>query len=142
AGEVDDGLGLRDRLAKTVGRRGQPDLGSEQAARPALGAHPRRHLVAGSAQPRGQLPADKSGSPRNEYLHRSPPGPGVDSTPMSRYLISRYSTIPYFDPSRPIPDCFTPPNGATSVEMIPSLIPTIPYSSPSATRQIRPISRL
>ena len=42
------------------------------------------------------------------------------------------SSMPYFDPSRPIPDSLTPPNGATSFEMIPSLTPTIPYSSPTA----------
>src|SRR5260221_554584 len=35
-------------------------------------------------------------------------------------------------------DC--PPNGATSVEMIPVLMPTMPYSSASATRQTRAIS--
>ena len=34
-----------------------------------------------------------------------------------------------------------PPNGTTSVEINPVLMPTIPYSSPSATRQIRPMSR-
>jgi hypothetical protein len=28
-----------------------------------------------------------------------------------------------------------------SVEMMPSLMPTMPYSSPSATRQMRPMSR-
>ena len=61
--------------------------------------------------------------------------------PRHRYLISRNSSSPYFDPSRPRPDSFTPPNGATSVEMMPVLMPTIPYSSASATRQIRPMSR-
>ena len=45
--------------------------------------------------------------------------------------------MPYFDPSRPMPDSFTPPNGATSVEMMPVLMPTMPYSSASATRQTR-----
>ena len=45
--------------------------------------------------------------------------------------------MPYFEPSRPKPDSFTPPNGATSVEMMPSLMPTMPYSSASATRQMR-----
>ena len=50
--------------------------------------------------------------------------------------------MPYFEPSRPMPDSFIPPNGATSVEMNPVLIPTIPYSSPSETRQTRPMSRL
>ena len=44
--------------------------------------------------------------------------------------------MPYFEPSRPSRDSFMPPNGATSVEMMPSLMPTMPYSSASATRQI------
>jgi hypothetical protein len=37
----------------------------------------------------------------------------------------------------PMPLSFMPPNGAISVEMMkmtPSLMPTMPYSSPSATR--------
>ena len=29
--------------------------------------------------------------------------------------------MPYFEPSRPMPDSFTPPNGATSVEMMPGV---------------------
>ena len=61
----------------------------------------------------------------------------IHATSKQRYLISRYSSMPYFDPSRPSPDCFTPPNGATSVEITPSLMPTIPYSSASATRHAR-----
>src|SRR5262245_31746617 len=61
--------------------------------------------------------------------------------PRHRYLISRNSSIPYFDPSRPSPDSLTPPNGATSVEISPVLMPTMPYSSASATRQMRPMSR-
>ncbi len=35
-----------------------------------------------------------------------------------------------------MPDSLTPPNGATSVEMTPVLMPTMPYSSASETRQI------
>ena len=34
-----------------------------------------------------------------------------------------------------------PPNGATSVEISPVLMPTMPYSSASATRNTRPRSR-
>jgi hypothetical protein len=41
-----------------------------------------------------------------------------------------------------MPLSFMPPKGAISVEMMPSLIPTMPYSSASATRQMRPMSRL
>src|SRR5471032_2490805 len=58
------------------------------------------------------------------------------------YFSSVYSSRPYFDPSRPRPDCLTPPKGATSVDMIPSLIPTMPVSSASATRHARPRSRV
>jgi len=54
--------------------------------------------------------------------------------PMHTYLTTRYSSIPKWDPSRPKPDCLTPPNGATSVEMIPVLMPSIPYSRRSAMR--------
>ena len=62
--------------------------------------------------------------------------------PIQRYLISRKSSMPYRDPSRPIPDSFIPPNGATAVEIRPVLMPTIPYSRASDTRQTRPTSRL
>jgi hypothetical protein len=47
-----------------------------------------------------------------------------------------------FEPSRPIPLSFMAPKGAISVKMMPSLMPTMPYSRPSATRQMRPMSRL
>ena len=36
-----------------------------------------------------------------------------------------------------MPDSFIPPKGATSVEMKPVLIPTMPYSSASDTRHVR-----
>src|SRR5687767_2620970 len=65
------------------------------------------------------------------------------SMPPSRmYFTSRYSSRPYLEPSRPRPDCLRPPKGATSVEMMPTLAPTIPVSICSATRKIRPTSRL
>ncbi len=38
--------------------------------------------------------------------------------------------MPCREPSRPSPDCFTPPNGATSEEMMPSLMPTMPNFQP------------
>ncbi len=53
------------------------------------------------------------------------------------YFISRYSSIPYFDPSRPRPDCLTPPKGASAVEIRPVFTPTMPYSSSSMTFQMR-----
>jgi hypothetical protein len=37
---------------------------------------------------------------------------------------------------------FVPPKGRISVEMIRSLMPATPYSSASAARQMRPMSRL
>ena len=75
-----------------------------------------------------------------------PPGarwlqPSAQIPPRHRYLTSRNSSRPYFEPSRPRPDSLTPPNGATSVEISPVLMPTMPYSSASATRQMRPMSR-
>src|SRR5687768_15896655 len=65
----------------------------------------------------------------------------LSSPPMQRYFTSRNSSMPYFEPSRPMPDSFIPPNGATSVEISPVLTPTMPYSSASATRHTRPMSR-
>lgn len=62
--------------------------------------------------------------------------------PMHMYFTSRYSSMPFGPPSRPRPDCLIPPNGATSVEITPSLTPTMPTSNFSATRQTRPMSRL
>src|SRR5262249_52940611 len=82
-------------------------------------------------RPHGVAPTLKS--PRNE---------ADQIPPMQRYLISRKSSMPYFEPSRPVPDSFMPPKGATSVEIIPVLMPTMPYSTCSATRQTRPMSRL
>src|SRR5262249_14895326 len=64
-------------------------------------------------------------------------GFGQELPPKQRYLISEDSSIPHLSPSRPRPDSCTPPNGATSVEMMPVLMPTMPYSRASATRQTR-----
>lgn len=59
------------------------------------------------------------------------------STATQRAFRDRYSSSPWREPSRPIPDSLIPPKGAISVEMSPVLTPTIPYWSPSATRQVR-----
>ena len=67
--------------------------------------------------------------------------PYLSSPPISMYLISTNSSTPWREPSRPMPDSFTPPNGASSLEIAPVLIPTMPYSSASATRHTRPRSR-
>ena len=59
------------------------------------------------------------------------------------YFISRNSSTPCLEPSRPSPDSFTPPKGATSVEIIPSFTPTMPNSSISVTRRhARHIARI
>ena len=49
--------------------------------------------------------------------------------------------MPYFEPSRPMPLSFMPPNGTISVYTMASLMPTMPYSSPSATRPLRSVSQ-
>lgn len=61
----------------------------------------------------------------------------ASQTDRQTYFRVRYSSIPYFDPSRPMPEHFTPPKGASAVEMRPVFTPTIPYSSASATFQTR-----
>jgi hypothetical protein len=58
----------------------------------------------------------------------------VNISPTHRYFISKYSAMPWRDPSRPSPDCLTPPKGTCSVAMMPTLMPTIPYSKASLTR--------
>jgi hypothetical protein len=88
----------------------------------------RRSIPAGKARPR--LGGDPPGDPG--------PGPGrrlpradirrIISRPravawrqrfMATYLVSRYSAIPSRPPSRPNPDCLTPPNGAAGLETMP-----------------------
>ena len=51
---------------------------------------------------------------------------GRSSPPTATVLQLEPLVQPYFEPSRPMPDSFMPPKGATSVEMKPVLIPTIP----------------
>nr|GEY87539.1 hypothetical protein [Tanacetum cinerariifolium] len=69
--------------------------------------------------------------------HAAPPGMNQFKPPMWKALTSRYSSRPYLLPSRPRPDCLMPPNGATSIEMIPVLRPTMPNSSASPKRHER-----
>lgn len=57
--------------------------------------------------------------------------------PMQIVFFSRYSSIPYFECSLPSPECFQPPNGATSLVMATWFTPTMPYSSSLATRHVR-----
>ena len=57
--------------------------------------------------------------------------------PTQTYFSSVNSSRPWWEPSRPSPDSFTPPNGASSVEIKPSFTPTMPYSNCSMVRQMR-----
>src|SRR5262249_58319668 len=50
--------------------------------------------------------------------------PGYQSTAM--YLVSVNSSSPSCAPSRPSPDCFTPPNGAAGSDTTPRLMATMP----------------
>src|SRR5690606_39871470 len=61
--------------------------------------------------------------------------------PRQTYLVSMYSSRPYLAPSRPMPDCLTPPKGATAVLMRPVFTPTMPASIAPATRHTRARSR-
>ncbi|KXT16323.1 hypothetical protein AC579_3747 [Pseudocercospora musae] len=51
---------------------------------------------------------------------------GSPMPPIVMLLIVVYSSMPYLLPSRPNPECFTPPKGAAGSLMSPVLIPTIP----------------
>src|SRR5690606_717853 len=63
-----------------------------------------------------------------------PASPGAGHHPVARYLTSTYSRSPSREPSRPTPDCLTPPKGAAGSETRPRFRPTIPARS-------RPLSR-
>src|SRR5690606_31731434 len=53
---------------------------------------------------------------------------------ISVYLVDRYSWMPSAPPSRPTPDCLTPPNGAAAFETTPTFRPIMPVSSASIIR--------
>src|SRR5262249_12611482 len=53
------------------------------------------------------------------------------------YCVSRNSISPSCAPSRPMPDCFMPPNGAAGSKTSPRLSPITPNSSFSETRMPR-----
>ncbi len=74
----------------------------------------------------------------------SPPNPRRRARYLvsAMYFVSRYSSMPSVPPSRPKPDCLTPPNGAAGSEMTPRLTPTMPASRPSATRSARSSDRV
>lgn len=53
------------------------------------------------------------------------------------YFVVRYSSMPSNEPSRPMPDCLTPPKGAAAFEMTPALRPIMPVCSFSIMRMPR-----
>ena len=53
------------------------------------------------------------------------------------YFVCKNSWMPSKPPSRPRPDCFTPPKGAAGSEITPLLMATIPDSIASAVRRAR-----
>src|SRR6202034_1278564 len=63
-------------------------------------------------------------------------------TANATYFVSRYSPMPSKPPSRPKPDCLTPPKGAAGLDTMPWFTPTIPASMPSTTRNARARSRV
>src|SRR5207302_7700748 len=58
------------------------------------------------------------------------------------YWVSRNSISPSWAPSRPMPLCFMPPNGAAGSDTRPRLSPIMPKSSCSETRMPRLKSRV
>lgn len=63
------------------------------------------------------------------------PGPGLCDQAHSteKYCVSQNARTPSRAPSRPMPLCFTPPNGAAGSETTPRLMPIIPASIRSAS---------
>jgi hypothetical protein len=57
-------------------------------------------------------------------------------------LVSRYSPIPSWPPSRPRPLSCMPPKGAAAAVGLMSLMPTMPKRSASKRRMARPTSRV
>ena len=124
-----------------------PDHGQVVARVPAEHGH-RQELRQGPGEQRGEDAEQSQGRAVRGCRSQSNTLVGVillygqdQIPPMHRYFTSRNSSKPYFEPSRPIPDSFIPPKGATSVEIKPVLTPMMPNSSASATRQTRPMSR-
>ena len=67
----------------------------------------------------------------------SPDAPPVTMTTVSLNNMVDLLTAAVWPPSRPTPDCLTPPNGAPAFETMPWLRPIIPVSRRSQTRIAR-----
>src|SRR5262249_20203871 len=91
-------------------------------------------------------PTPDRGSAEPSTRTRECPGSFRSLTPaqtlIATYFVSSYSPMPSKPPSRPKPDCLTPPKGAAGLETTPWLRPTIPVSSPSHMRNARDRSRV
>ncbi len=97
------------------------ELGGRGLGALEVGDDDRRALL---VQPPGDRAADPLRAARDDHDAIGKPHPSIP--PIAMYLISSQSSMPYFEPSRPMPDSFMPPNGATSVETKPVLTPTMP----------------
>src|SRR5690606_34121804 len=148
AGEVDVALALDVPDLRAAGAGGV-DVGKDvgNPADDGLVAAPCEFSVLGHVRNRDSFcAAGRSAPPGGRRLLFCLPGWLAGCyfpiSPIHQYLISMYSSIPYFEPSRPNPDCFMPPKGATSVDRMPVFTATMPYSSASPTRHVRPRSRV
>ena len=131
--------GARARRAPRSPRGGRPGSASPTS----LGHEPPDDVARGSAPGwRGPPPrraAGTRGTLPTCSVYSAPPRSPVD--PSHRQvlhlepLVDAVASIP----RGRCPDSLTPPNGATSVETKPVLMPTMPYSSASDTRQMRPV---
>jgi hypothetical protein len=100
---------------------------------------PRRAAVSRRRDPiDGPAPKTSALAPLRRSRFGSFPGQRLTAT----YFVSRYSSMPSWPPSRPKPDCFTPPKGAEAFETMPWFRPTMPVSSPSTTLRARLRSRV
>jgi hypothetical protein len=138
-GHAVDADGIRLGAARLDGIR------DARASLPAMHQPQRRAARRGAIRPTTRGPSRLSSSVSARCRSRRS-GPRRAScgaqTPASRtYFSSTNSAMPWCEPSRPMPDCLTPPNGATSTPSNAVLTPTMPHSSASATLTTRRRSR-
>ena len=138
-----NGPTVGNRKALTARKNPVPPSQARTAASPPLGAATAssstgtRPTRASHHHP-GRGKARASGAPSSSAASRPPHLLGkARQRFMATYLVSRYSAMPSGPPSRPTPDCLTPPKGAAGFETRPWLRPTMPVSSASTTRKAR-----
>src|SRR5680860_62153 len=131
AQEAQDRRGERPQGPRLLHAQGERGDGS-----PGAPGHPVHRLQL--SQRAGERGAGKVASGPDGPADRTPGGYGA----MPTYLISRYSSMPSKPPSRPKPECLTPPKGAAGLDTMPWLMPTIPNSRASLTRSVRERSRV